>query len=52
LRQDHLLNLISRDLTPSLGKILFDGKSITPLSTTEAEYRGNLFQFPGESTTP
>src|SRR6476619_3871097 len=40
-----LLNLISGILTPSHGKILFDGKDITPLSTQKRNI-AQVFQFP------
>src|SRR3954452_22510179 len=40
-----LLNLISRIVTPSRGKILFDGKDITPLSTQKRNI-AQVFQFP------
>ncbi|NVN88870.1 MAG: ABC transporter ATP-binding protein [Rhodopseudomonas sp.] len=40
-----LLNLISGIVTPSHGKILFDGKDITPLSTRERNI-AQVFQFP------
>src|SRR3974390_2904074 len=40
-----LLNLISGIITPSRGKILFDGKDITPLSTQKRNI-AQVFQFP------
>src|SRR3979490_366919 len=40
-----LLNLISGIVTPSRGKILFDGKDITPLSTQKRKI-AQVFQFP------
>src|SRR5919204_5873973 len=40
-----LLNLISGILTPSRGKILFDGKDITQASTRERNI-AQVFQFP------
>ncbi|MEA2882531.1 MAG: glycerol transport system ATP-binding protein [Bradyrhizobium sp.] len=40
-----LLNLISGIVTPSHGKILFDGKDITPLSTQKRNI-AQVFQFP------
>ena len=40
-----LLNLISGIVTPSRGKILFDGADITPLSTRERNI-AQVFQFP------
>ena len=40
-----LLNLISGIVTPSRGKILFDGKDITGLSTRERNI-AQVFQFP------
>src|SRR6195952_3168552 len=40
-----LLNLISGIVTPSRGKILFDGKDITPL-TTQKRNIAQVFQFP------
>ena len=40
-----LLNLISGIVTPSRGKILFDGDDITPLSTQERNI-AQVFQFP------
>jgi glycerol transport system ATP-binding protein len=40
-----LLNLISGIVTPSRGKILFDGKDITPLSTQKRNI-AQVFQFP------
>jgi glycerol transport system ATP-binding protein len=40
-----LLNLISGIVTPSQGKILFDGKDITPLSTQKRNI-AQVFQFP------
>jgi glycerol transport system ATP-binding protein len=40
-----LLNLISGIVTPSHGKILFDGVDITPLSTRERNI-AQVFQFP------
>src|SRR5260370_22757805 len=41
-----LLNLISGIVTPSRGKILFDGVDITPLSTQKRNIP-QVFQFPG-----
>src|SRR3989475_10397066 len=41
-----LLNLISGIVTPSRGKILFDGVDITPLSTQKRNIAQG-FQFPG-----
>src|SRR5260370_2351657 len=40
-----LLNLISGIVTPSRGKILFDGTDITPLSTQKRNI-AQVFQFP------
>ena len=40
-----LLNLISGIVTPSRGKILFDGADITPLSTRKRNI-AQVFQFP------
>src|SRR6201992_2818739 len=40
-----LLNLISAIVTPSRGKILFDGVDITPLSTQKRNI-AQVFQFP------
>lgn len=40
-----LLNVISGIITPSRGKILFDGKDITPLSTRKRNI-AQVFQFP------
>jgi glycerol transport system ATP-binding protein len=40
-----LLNLISGIITPSRGKILFDGKDVTPLSTQKRNI-AQVFQFP------
>src|SRR5437764_3900384 len=40
-----LLNLISGIVTPSRGKILFDGVDITPLSTQQRNI-AQVFQFP------
>ena len=40
-----LLNLISGILTPSRGRILFDGKDVTPLSTQKRNI-AQVFQFP------
>ena len=40
-----LLNLISGIIAPSRGKILFDGKDVTPLSTRERNI-AQVFQFP------
>ena len=40
-----LLNLISGIVTPSRGKILFDGDDITPLSTQKRNI-AQVFQFP------
>src|ERR1700681_4656014 len=40
-----LLNLISGIVTPSRGKILFDGSDITPLSTQKRNI-AQVFQFP------
>ncbi|QOZ28250.1 ABC transporter ATP-binding protein [Bradyrhizobium sp. CCBAU 51753] len=40
-----LLNLISGIVTPSRGKIMFDGKDITPLSTQKRNI-AQVFQFP------
>src|SRR5258705_8312395 len=40
-----LLNLISGIVAPSRGKILFDGKDITPLSTQKRNI-AQVFQFP------
>src|SRR3979411_870650 len=40
-----LLNLISGIVAPSCGKILFDGKDITPLSTQKRNI-AQVFQFP------
>src|SRR5207247_4589950 len=40
-----LLNLISGIVTPSRGKILFDGIDITPLSTQKRNI-AQVFQFP------
>src|SRR5436305_209098 len=40
-----LLNLISGIVAPSRGKILFDGKDITPLSTRKRNI-AQVFQFP------
>ena len=40
-----LLNLISGIVTPSRGKILFDGADITPL-TTQKRNIAQVFQFP------
>ncbi|MGN8549848.1 ATP-binding cassette domain-containing protein [Bradyrhizobium sp. 13971] len=40
-----LLNLISGIVTPSRGKILFDGRDITPLSTQKRNI-AQVFQFP------
>ena len=40
-----LLNLISGILTPSRGRILFDGKDVTPLSTQKRNL-AQVFQFP------
>src|SRR5262249_26216911 len=40
-----LLNLISGIITPSRGKILFDGRDITPLSTQKRNI-AQVFQFP------
>ena len=40
-----LLNLISGIVTPSRGKILFDGADITPLSTQKRNI-AQVFQFP------
>jgi glycerol transport system ATP-binding protein len=40
-----LLNLISGIVTPTRGKILFDGKDVTPLST-QARNIAQVFQFP------
>ncbi|MCA1373328.1 MULTISPECIES: ABC transporter ATP-binding protein [unclassified Bradyrhizobium] len=40
-----LLNVISGIITPSRGKILFDGKDITPLSTQKRNI-AQVFQFP------
>ncbi|MCA6106421.1 ABC transporter ATP-binding protein [Bradyrhizobium cenepequi] len=40
-----LLNLISGIVTPSRGKILFNGKDITPLSTQKRNI-AQVFQFP------
>ncbi|MBR0795520.1 ABC transporter ATP-binding protein [Bradyrhizobium jicamae] len=40
-----LLNLISGIVTPSRGKILFDGNDITPLSTQKRNI-AQVFQFP------
>src|ERR1700744_1382801 len=40
-----LLNLISGIVTPSHGKILFDGVDITPLSTQKRNI-AQVFQFP------
>ena len=39
------LNLISGIVTPSRGKILFDGADITPLSTQKRNI-AQVFQFP------
>src|SRR6202000_357330 len=40
-----LLNLISGIITPSRGKILFDGADVTPRSTRERNI-AQVFQFP------
>ena len=40
-----LLNIISGIVTPSRGKVLFDGTDITPLSTRERNI-AQVFQFP------
>src|SRR6201988_2198360 len=40
-----LLNLISGIIAPSRGKILFDGKDVTPLSTQKRNI-AQVFQFP------
>jgi len=40
-----LLNLISGIVTPSRGKILFDGRDVTPLSTQKRNI-AQVFQFP------
>lgn len=40
-----LLNVISGIITPSRGKIMFDGVDITPLSTQKRNI-GQVFQFP------
>src|SRR5437868_8954048 len=40
-----LLNLISGIATPSRGKILFDGRDMTALSTQKRNI-GQVFQFP------
>jgi glycerol transport system ATP-binding protein len=40
-----LLNLISGIITPSRGKILFDGQDVTPLSTQKRNI-AQVFQFP------
>jgi glycerol transport system ATP-binding protein len=40
-----LLNLISGIITPSRGKILFDGNDVTPLSTQKRNI-AQVFQFP------
>ena len=40
-----LLNVISGIITPSRGKILFDGQDITPLSTQKRNI-AQVFQFP------
>ncbi|MBR0734921.1 ABC transporter ATP-binding protein [Bradyrhizobium japonicum] len=40
-----LLNVISGIITPSRGKILFDGRDITPLSTQKRNI-AQVFQFP------
>src|ERR1700756_6044138 len=40
-----LLNLISGIITPSRGKILFDGKDVTPQSTRERNI-ARVFQSP------
>src|SRR6516162_8939947 len=40
-----LLNLISGIITPSHGKILFDGEDVTPLSTQKRNI-AQVFQFP------
>src|ERR1700743_1252080 len=40
-----LLNLISGIITPSRGKILFDGVDVTPLSTQKRNI-AQVFQFP------
>jgi len=40
-----LLNLISGIITPSRGKILFDGSDVTPLSTQKRNI-AQVFQFP------
>src|SRR6187402_2572140 len=40
-----LLNVISGIITPSRGKILFDGEDITPLSTQKRNI-AQVFQFP------
>ena len=40
-----LLNIISGIVTPSRGKILFDGKDVTQLSTRERNI-AQVFQFP------
>src|SRR4030081_518152 len=45
-----LLNLISGIVTPSRGKILFDGADITPLSTQKRSI-AQVFQFPVISAT-
>src|SRR5215813_6622915 len=40
-----LLNLISGIITPSRGKILFEGADVTPLSTQKRNI-AQVFQFP------
>jgi ABC-type multidrug transport system ATPase subunit len=45
LRQDTLLNIISGIVTPSHGKVLFDGKDITNATTRERNI-AQVFQFP------
>jgi len=40
-----LLNLVSGIITPSRGKILFDGQDVTPLSTQKRNI-AQVFQFP------
>ena len=51
-----LLNIISGIVTPSRGKILFDGGDVTPLSTAEAQHRpgvpvpGDLRHHDGRTT--
>src|SRR5947199_8398134 len=45
-----LLNVISGIITPSRGKILFDDKDITPLSTQKRNIR-QAFEFPGSCST-